>query len=142
MRNLTPFAGSGLLDEFFRDVNPGYFVKPLHGDGLPSHIKVDVKETANELVVEAEIPGASKENINVTIDDNHLTISAEISQLDSQNKDEKVLRTERYFGLVSRSFKLPSDIDEQSSSARYENGILTLNLAKKVKQTGQRLSIQ
>lgn len=141
MRSLTPFTG-GLLDDFFRDVNPGYFIKPLHGDSLPSQIKVDVKENPNEFIVEAEIPGAGKENINVSIDGNFVTISAEISQVDTQNNEEKLLRTERYYGSVSRSFKLSSDIDEQNSKARYENGILTLNLAKKLKQSGQRLSIE
>ena len=43
MRSLTPLVGKGLLDEFFRDVNPGYYIKPLHGDALPSQIKIDVK---------------------------------------------------------------------------------------------------
>lgn len=142
MNSLTPFIGSGLLDNFFRDVNPGYFIKPLHGDPLPAQIKVDVKENPNEFIVEAEIPGTGKENINVGIDGNVLTIRAEISQVDSQNKEETILRTERYYGSVSRSFKLSSDIDEQNSKARYENGILILNLAKKLKPSGQRLSIE
>jgi HSP20 family protein len=142
MNSLTPFFGRGLLDDFFRDVNPGYFIKPLHGDSLPSQIRVDVKENPNEFVVEAEIPGAGKENINVEIDGNVVTVSAQISQVDSQTKDEKTLRTERYYGAVSRSFQLSSDIDEQSSKARYENGILTLNLVKKLKQSGQRLAVE
>lgn len=141
MRSLTPLVGKGLLDEFFRDVNPGYYIKPLHGDSLPPQIKIDVKETPNEFIVEAEIPGACKENINVSIDGNLVTIGAEISQLDSQNKEEKILRVERYYGSVSRNFKLSSEIDEQNSKARYDNGILILNLAKKQKQSGQRLSI-
>lgn len=141
MRSLTPFAGKGLLDEFFRNVNPGYFIRPLHGNSLPAQIKIDVKETSNAFIVEAEIPGAGKENINVSIDGNVVTIGAEISQVDSQNKEEKILRVERYYGSVSRSFRLSSEIDEQNSKARYENGILILNLAKKQKQSGQRLSI-
>lgn len=142
MSSLSPFVGSGLLDDFFRDVNPGYFIKPLHGDPLPSQIRVDVRENPNEFIVEAEIPGAGKENIHVNIDGNVLTIKAEISQEDRQNKEEAVLRTERYYGSVSRSFKLPTDIDEQNSKARYENGILILNLAKKLKQSGQKLTIE
>jgi len=142
MSNLTPFIGRGLLDDIFRDVNPSYFIKPLHGDPLPSQIRVDVKENPNEFIVEAEIPGAGKENINIEIDGNVVTIAAQISQVDSENKDEKLLRTERYFGRVSRSFRLSSDIDEQSSKARYDDGILTLNLSKQLKQTGQRLAIE
>ena len=143
MSSLSPFVGRGLLDELFRDVNPGYFIKPLHGDPLPAQIKVDVKENANEFIVEAEIPGANKENIHVNIDGNIVSIRAEVSQVDSQTKDDKVLRSERYYGEVSRSFQLPVDIDDSISKARYENGVLTLNLLKKQKQGGgQRMTIE
>ena len=141
MSSLSPFGNRSLFDELFRDVNPGYFVKPLHGDPLPSQIKVDVKENAGEYIVEAEIPGTSKENIHVNIEGNVVSLRAVISQIDSQNKDDKLLRSERYYGEVSRSFQLPVDIDEASSKARYENGLLTLNLVKKHKQGGQRMMI-
>lgn len=141
MSSLSPFVNRGLFDELFRDVNPGYFIKPLHGDPLPSQIKVDVKENANEYIVEAEIPGASKENIHVNIDRNVVSLRAEISQVDSQTKDDKLLRSERYYGEITRSFQLPVDIDETASKARYENGVLTLNLLKKQKQGGQRMLI-
>ena len=143
MNKISPFVSHSLFDELFRDVNPGYFIKPLHGDGLPAQIKVDVKENPSEFIVEAEIPGASKENIHVNIEGNVVTVSAEISQVDSQNKDDKLLRSERYYGEVSRSFQLPVDIDESASKARYENGVLTLNLLKKQKQGGgQRMIIE
>ncbi len=141
MSNISPFVSRGLFDELFRDVNPGYFIKPLHGDPLPTQIKVDVKENPNEFIVEAEIPGTSKDNIHVNIDRNIISLRAEISQIDSQNKDDKLLRSERYYGEVSRSFQLPVDIDEAASKARYENGVLTLNLLKKQKQGGQRMQI-
>ncbi|MCK9604970.1 MAG: Hsp20 family protein [Methylomonas sp.] len=142
MANLSPFVSRGLFDELFRDVNPGYFIKPLHGDSLPTQIKVDIKENPGEFIVEAEIPGASKDNIHVNIDGNVVSIRAEISQVDSQTKDDKLLRSERYYGEVSRSFQLPVDIDDSSSKARYENGVLTLNLLKKQKQAGQRMTIE
>jgi HSP20 family protein len=141
MSNISPFVSRGLFDELFRDINPGYFIKPLHGDPLPTQIKVDVKENPNEFIVEAEIPGTSKENIHVNIDRNIISLRAEISQIDSQNKDDKLLRSERYYGEVTRSFQLPVDIDEAASKARYENGVLTLNLLKKQKQGGQRMQI-
>ena len=141
MSSLSPFVSRGLFDELFRDLNPGYFIKPLHGDALPAQIKVDVKENPNEFIVEAEIPGAGKENIHVNIEGSVVTIRAEISQVDTQNKDDKILRSERYYGEVSRSFQLPVDIDEASSKARYDNGVLTLNLLKRQKQGGQRMAI-
>lgn len=141
MKNLRPFVNLGLLDELFKDVSPGYFVKPLHGDALPAQIKVDVKENANEFIVHAEIPGAGKEGIDVDIDGNTVTIRAQINQVDSESEDEKLLRSERYYGSVSRSFQMPVDIDESSSKASYENGVLTLCLSKKQKKSGSRLNI-
>ncbi|MDD4915671.1 MAG: Hsp20/alpha crystallin family protein [Methylococcales bacterium] len=141
MNNLSPFMSRGLLDTLFQDVNPGYFIKPLHGDPLPSQIKVDVKEKPEEFVVQAEIPGAGKENIQVNIEGNIVSISAKVTQVDTESKEDKTLRSERYFGEVSRSFQLPTDIDEAASKARYSDGVLTLNLLKKQKQSGQRITI-
>jgi HSP20 family protein len=134
-----------LFDDFFRDVAPSYFIKPLHGDPLPSptQIKVDVKETDKAYTVHAEVPGVSKEDIQVTLDGNVVTLRAEVKQKDSTAKDEKVLRSERYFGAVSRSFQLPLDIDRSESRAKYDNGVLTLTLPKKHTAGGsQRLQIE
>lgn len=141
MRNLTPFVNSSLMDELFKDFSPGYFVKPLHGDALPTQIKVDVKENQNEFIVHAEIPGAGKENIDVNIEGNVVNIRAQISQVDRESADDMLLRSERYYGSVSRSFQLSADIDETASKAIYENGVLTLKLSKKQKKTGSRLTI-
>jgi HSP20 family protein len=59
MANLPnlPVSRTSLFDEFFRDMAPGFFVRPLHGDPLPQQIKVDVKEDAENFVVHAELPG-------------------------------------------------------------------------------------
>jgi HSP20 family protein len=141
MRNLSPFVSRGMFDELFRDVSPGYFIKPLHGEALPAQIKVDVKENPKEFIVHADIPGAGKENIHVDIQGNVVTILAQICQVDSESKEDKLLRSERYFGEVSRSFQLSADIDEASSKASYKHGVLTLNLQKKQKKSGSRLAI-
>lgn len=133
----------GLFDDFFRDVAPGFYVRPLHGDGLPtpSQIKVDVTESDRAYTVRAEVPGVNKEDIHVSVDGSVVTLSAEIKQEDVQTKDDKTLRSERYFGAVSRSFQLPQDIDQSESRAKYENGVLTLTLPKKKGGKGQRLAI-
>jgi HSP20 family protein len=141
MSSLSPFMSRGLFDELFRDVSPAYYIKPLHGDALPTQIKLDVKEAPAEFVVQADIPGAGKENIHVSIDGNVVSIRAQIEQVDSESKDDRLLRSERYYGEVSRSFQLPADIEESVSKARYDNGVLTLNLFKKQKQAGQRMVI-
>ncbi len=134
-----------LFDDFFRDVAPGFYVKPLHGDPLPSpaQIKVDVKESDGSYTVQAEVPGVSKEDIHISIDGNVVTVRAEVKQQDSSGKDEKVLRSERYFGAVSRSFQMPVDIDQTQAKAKYDNGVLTLTLPKKQTSGGaQTLTIE
>jgi len=132
----------GLFDDFFKDVAPGFYVKPLHGDPLPAQIKVDVKETPAAYTVEAEIPGVSREDIHVTIEGPVVTLRAEIRQMDGQSDGERVLRSERFFGSVARSFQMPQDLDESSAKAKYDNGVLRLTLPKKAAVAGQRLNIE
>ncbi len=134
----------GLLDDFFKDINPGFYIRPLHGDPLPTpgQIKVDVTETDTGYVISAEVPGVPKEDIHVSLDGNVVSLRAEVSQQDKQSKDDKVLRSERYFGSVARSFQLPTDIDAAQAKAKYDHGVLTLTLTKKLGGTAQRLAIE
>ena len=140
MSNLINFGGRSLFDDFLRDVSPGYFIKPLHGDPLPAQIKVDVKESGSGYTVHAEIPGVAKEDIHVALDGGVVTLSAELKQFD-QTKDEKVLRSERYVGSISRSFQLPAEVDAAAAKAKYENGVLTLTLPKKTQASSKRLQV-
>ena len=135
---------SRLFDDFFNDFAPGFFVKPLHGDPLPTaaQIRVDVKENNGNYTVEAEVPGVGKDDIHVSIDGSVVTVRAEIKQQDSQSSGERVLRSERYYGAVSRSFQLPQDIDQAAAKAKYDNGVLTLTLPKKQASGSQRLTIE
>jgi HSP20 family protein len=134
----------GLFDDFFKDFAPGFYIRPLHGDPLPSpsQIKIDVKENGTAFTVQAEVPGVSKDEIQVSIDGNVVTLQAEVKQADTQTSDEKTLRSERYFGSVARSFSLPVEIDEAQAKAKYDNGVLTLTLPKKQGKTSQRLAIE
>ena len=133
-----------LFDDFFKDIAPGFYVRPLHGDNLPapSQIKVDVKETDGGYTVHAEVPGVPKEDIHVSIDGNVVSLRAEVRQMDQQTEGEKVLRSERFFGSVARSFQLPADIDAAQAKAKYDNGVLTLSLPKKLSNAAQRLNIE
>jgi HSP20 family protein len=133
---------SSLFDDFFRDVAPGFFVKPLHGEPLPEQIKVDVKEIEGGYAVQAELPGVAKEDIYVDIDGSVVSLRAEVKQQDRQIEGERLLRSERYYGSVSRSFQLPVDIDESKAKAKYDNGLLQLTLPRKATSTSQRLSIE
>ena len=133
-----------LFDDFFKDIAPGFYVRPLHGDGVPtpSQIKVDVKETDGGYTVQAEVPGVPKEDIHLSIDGNVVSLRAEVRQHDQKTEGEKVLRSERYFGSVARSFQLPVDVDAAQAKAKYDNGVLTLTLPKKQGGNAQRLSIE
>lgn len=134
----------GLFDDFLKDFAPGFYVRPLHGDALPepSQIKIDVKEDNAAYTVQAEIPGVSKEDINVSIDGNVVSVRAEVRQHDEKKDGAKVLRSERYFGAVARSFQLPQDVDTAQAKARHDNGVLTLTLPKKTGSKTQRLTIE
>ncbi|HTN32312.1 MAG TPA: Hsp20/alpha crystallin family protein [Pseudomonas sp.] len=133
-----------LFDDFFKDFAPGFFVQPLHGDALPSpsQIRIDVKETDEGYSIEAEVPGVNKDNIQVSIDGNQVSLRAEVQQLDEQKDGERVLRSERYYGSVSRSIQLPAEIDTDQCKARYENGVLKLTLPRKQGGSSRQLSIE
>lgn len=134
-----------LFDDIFGDfAAPGFFVRPLHGDKLPSasEIKIDVKENGNAYTVLAEMPGVTKQDIQVSVDGPIVTLQAEIKQADEQKDGEKVLRSERYYGSVSRSFQLPQEIDEAQAKAKYDNGVLALTLPKKQAAAAQKIAIE
>lgn len=136
---------NGLFEDYFlRDFAPGFFIKPLHGDALPdaAQIRIDVKESDDRYTVQAEVPGVRKEDIQVSVDGNVITLRAEVKQHDSQLSGEKLLRSERYFGAVARSIQLPVEIDQGSAKAKYDNGVLTLALPKKQASAAQRLTIE
>ena len=127
------------LDELFR----GFF-KPvrLEGASSPVVIKMDVTETENGYLIHSEIPGVKKEAIDVAIEGNQVTIAAEVKR-EWQNKEgDRMLRNERYFGNVYRSFTLPSELDESACEATYDKGVLELKLVRKVPAPGKRLAIR
>ena len=133
-----PFADAGFDDivrNFFRPV------RETRGDSA-TPIKVDVVERNDAFVVQAEVPGVSKEDIQVTIDGNQVTISAEVKREREQSEGERVLRSERYYGSVYRSFVLPVEIDQDACQAKYEGGVLELTLAKRPVNVGRKLAIQ
>jgi len=83
MNALTRRGGS-LFDDFFRDFSPGYFIQPLHGEPLPSQIKLDLQERDGAFEVQAEIPGVKKDDIRVEVNGDMLTLQAEVKQEDAR----------------------------------------------------------
>jgi HSP20 family protein len=127
------------LDELFR----GFF-KPvrLEGASTPITIKMDAIETENGYLVHSELPGVKKEDIDVAIEGNQVTIAAEVKREWEKKDGDRLLRSERYFGNVYRSFTLPAELDESACEAKYDNGVLELKLVKKAAAPGKRLAIQ
>ena len=141
MANVTRYS---TLDTALDDLMRGFFVRPMNFEpaATPAQLRVDVTENDNGYVVRAEIPGVKKDDINVAIDGNQVEISAEVKNEKDVKEGEKVLRSERYYGKVYRAFALGHDIDEGSTQARYVDGILELNLAKKATSKARRVTIQ
>ncbi|MFA7667424.1 MAG: Hsp20/alpha crystallin family protein [Burkholderiaceae bacterium] len=130
-----PFAE--VFPELFRGV-----LQPVRGAGTEAlEIKVDVKESRDEYVVQAEMPGVRKEDIDVQIDGNRVAITAEVKRQSEQKDGERVLRSERYYGAVARSFSLAAEVDDSKAVARFEDGVLVLTLPKKAVAAARRLQI-
>ena len=104
-------------------------------------INVDLNESNGNYLLKAEVPGARKEDIEVHIDGNQVTINAELKRETDSPTGAKVLRSERYLGQCTRSFLLDSAIDEARAEAKYENGVLQLTLPKKSGGSSKRLEI-
>jgi HSP20 family protein len=141
MANITRFDPFHDMEDVFK----GLFVRPMRLDvDLPERmsIKVDVTKTDDTYAVKAEMPGVSKNDINVSVDGNQVTISGEVKKEKEEKKGEEVIRSERYYGTVSRSFTLPQEVDQARAEARYADGVLNLTLPTKAKSTSQRLAVK
>jgi HSP20 family protein len=123
MSSITRYDPFNDLDDLFK----GFFVRPMRYDGdLPSKmsIKVDVSKSDEGYTVKAEMPGVRKEDIQVAIDANVVTISGEVKQESEQKKGEKVLRS------------------EAGSKASYNNGVLQLMLPTRATTGSKKLTIE
>ena len=129
----------------FADLLRGFFVRPVDFDFDMStrapEMRVDVKEDADSYAVVAELPGVTKEDIHIDIDGRTVAISAERKQEKEVKDGERLLRTERYFGQISRSFQLGQEVDESRANARFTDGVLQLTLPKKTAAQARRLTI-
>ena len=129
----------------FEDLFRGFFVRPVDfggNSGEAPQMRVDVQEGPENYRLHAELPGIAKEDIHVHIDGPVVSISAERKARQDHKDGERVLRTERYYGKVSRRFQLGQDVDEGKSSARFTDGVLELTLPKKLEVQAKRLTIE
>ena len=126
--NNRPANGFNLLDNFFNEL-PTFF-KDDFGTKAQGFIPVNVKETKDAYQLEVVAPGFEKNDFNVNLEKNILTISAE-KKTESGNKDEKQILKEYNYHSFKRSFTVDEKVDAEKIEAKYINGVLTLNLPRK-----------
>lgn len=127
MYGITSYKKNG-YDPFkeFRALQKAFF-----SDEAQTGIKTDIRDTGDSYVIEAELPGYNRDEINVEVNDDILTISAEKhSENNEEDKNSGYIRRERFNGSVTRSFNI-SEVDASSITAKHENGVLSLTLPKK-----------
>jgi HSP20 family protein len=137
IRRFDPFPAG--LEDFFK----GTFLQPVRFDTSEPdmQIKINVTRSDGAYEVEAEMPGVKKEDIRVTVDGGVVTIAGEVKK-ERENKGEQVIRSERYFGRIERSFSLPQEIDEPGINAQYADGVLKLNLPLREKTSAKSIEIK
>ncbi|NLM74574.1 MAG: Hsp20/alpha crystallin family protein [Clostridiaceae bacterium] len=140
--SLIPWNPFREMDSFINEMNN--FVERLpFGLGRITDPRVDVYQTEKDVIVKAEIPGVSKEDLNVYIDENMIRLSGQTKR-DEEYKDDNIYRSERYYGSFSRTIPLPVEVKSEKASAEYRDGILKITVPKaepgKIK--GRRIDIQ
>ena len=103
--------------------------------------KIDISEDEKNIYFEADIPGIKKEDVNITLKDNVLTIKGK-KKNQSESKEKTLIRNERMFGSFNRSFTLHEEINPDSSIAEFENGILKVVLEKAKHETVKERNIE
>jgi HSP20 family protein len=101
---------------------------------------VDIYETENELVLKADLPEVNEKDLDIRIESNILTIKGE-RNFEQKVKEDNYLRVERTYGSFSRSFSLPSTVDNGSIKAEYKNGVLTVELPKRAESKPRQVKI-
>ena len=142
MVNITRYDPFGdVLDDLMK----GFLVRPVaaaEAGETVRRIRIDVAEKDGEYKVLAEIPGVRKDDIQVDIEGDVVSICAEARAEKDVKEGERVIHSERYFGKVSRSFRLGQEVDQAKASAKYSDGVLELVLPKKTAASAKRVTIQ
>ncbi|MGQ0511664.1 MAG: Hsp20/alpha crystallin family protein [Betaproteobacteria bacterium] len=138
---IDPF--NDIVDDLFK----GFFVRPVAYGGQAQvqaeapRIRVDVTESEAAYVVSADLPGVRKEDIQVAIDGNQVTLGAEVKREKEIAEGNRVLHVERAIGKSSRSFTLPQELDEAKAEAKFRDGVLELTLPKKAATARRQIEI-
>ncbi len=135
----TRFDPVGNFEDMFRGLATRSPWRDL--DVVPPDMRLDVTEDDKAFHVKAEMPGVDKDDIDITVDGNQVTISAEMKREKTSKEGEKEIYTERYFGRTYRSFTLPGDFDGEKAKADLDDGVLSLSLPKKANGSTRRIPV-
>jgi HSP20 family protein len=127
-----------LFDDRFDRLIERAFGRDRQAPWLPA---MDVYETDDEVVVTVELPGLSAEDVDVSVEDSTLTVSGS-RELSSEVKEESYHRSERRYGAFSRAVTLPPQVDTSKVDARFEDGVLTIEVPKIEKATPKKIQIK
>lgn len=94
-------------------------------------MKTDIKENEKEYLIDIDLPGYSKDNIKIEVEEGYLTVQAEINENKEEKENDTFIRRERYKGNCSRSFYIGKDLKSEEIKASFKNGILSLEVPKK-----------
>jgi len=133
MRSLQDEVNRLFASSFSRDDND-----LMRGAWSP---QVDIFENRNEIVLEADLAGMKPEDVNISIENNVLTIHGE-RKFEKKDENDNFHRVERSYGSFTRSFTLPSTVQSENANAEFENGVLRLTLAKREEAKPRRIEIK
>jgi HSP20 family protein len=137
LRQLTRFDPLNDLDEVFRGLGRQTLSRQYQD---MMEMRLDVTEDDTSYYVNVDIPGVEKNNIDVSVQGNSVTINAEVER-EKSRESKKEVYSERFIGKAFRSFSLPTDVDSTKSQASYDGGVLKLKLPKIATDTSRHLSI-
>ncbi len=129
------------VNKLFEEIaNVGRVTTQKTGDGSFSPL-IDIYETENELVIEAEIPGVSDNDISITVNDNILTLEGE-RRLEKNIQEERYRRIERIYGPFKKAFALTDNINAEQVEAQLKDGVLYVHLPKKSVSPNKEIEIE
>lgn len=114
----------------------------VHGGSLMRAPETDVVETENEILVSSEMPGLRPDDIEIDVENNVLTLRAEKSEERTEGEQGRYHLAERRFGVFSRSFVLPRDVDSDNIQADFRDGVLTVHITKSERARRRRIELR
>lgn len=139
-RSSADFARS--IERLFDDSFDRFFGLPAPTDAKGPRVPaLDLSESDQAYTVKLDVPGAAKEDVHVSIDGRRVTVQAEAKKEEERKDGDRVVYSERSVSSWSRSFTLPGEVDEASSAAKLDDGVLTLTLAKRSAPAARKLTI-